>query len=359
MFIRNQTLEPVNRDHLAAELQRLSVVRLDAADVDRVYRAVIVHRAELYGAERLDANETAVLTQQLEYLRGRTADIKRPDFKARRLVPVTSEVDPGAESWAYFQWDRAGMAKIIANYADDIPTAQVSAKKFTASIETLALAYDWSWLDMQRTARAGIPLRARKAQSVRDGFEQRIEEIAAIGITDTGATGLLNNANVPQINAAAAAAGANAPAWDGADKTAQEILDDLHAAEDAILTATKGVHAPDTLILPLSHLRILQKRPLSTAGGADPKDTILKVFLEKSENVRNVEWWHYADTVDAGAQRACMYKRDPTIVHLEIPLEQQEQPPQVKNLTMEVISVGRIGGVVFEYPLAAVYIDAI
>lgn len=354
-----QTLTPYNRDHIAAELNRLSGTRLDAAEVDRIYRAMIVHRAELYGAERLDANETSILAAQLEFMRARTSDIKRPEFKARRLVPITSEVDPGAESWAYATWDHSGMAKIIANYADDIPTVAVLAKKYTANIETLALAYDWSWLDMQRTARAGVPLRARKAQAVRNGFEARIEEIAAIGIVDTGAKGLLNNDNVPQINAQAAAAGANSPAWDGADKTPLEILEDLQAAEDAIITTTKGVHAPDTLVLPLTHLRKLQMTPLYSGAGSNPRETILSVFLETSNNIRNVEWWRYCDTADGGAERAIMYKRDPEVVHLEIPLEQQEQPPQTKNLTFEVISVGRIGGVAFEYPLAAVYIDAI
>lgn len=354
-----QTLQPYNREQIALELNRLSGNRLDAADVDKIYRAMVVHRAELYGVERLDANETAILTSQLEVMRARVQEIKRPEYKARRLVPITSEVDPGAESWAYMQWDHAGMAKVISNYADDIPTVATFAKKFTASLETLALAYDWSWLDMQRAARAGVPLRARKATAVRDGFEKRIEEIAAIGIVDTGATGLLNNPNVPQINAAAAAAGGNAPAWDGADKTALEILEDLQAAEDAIISTTKGIHAPDTLVLPLSHLRILQKTPLYTGAGSNPRETILSVFLETSQNIRNIEWWHYCDTADGGAQRAVMYKRDPSVVHLEIPLEQQEQPPQTKNLTFEVISVGRIGGVAWEYPLAAVYIDAI
>jgi hypothetical protein len=292
-------------------------------------------------------------------MRARTADIKRPTFKARQLVPVTSEIDPGADSWAYQQWDRAGMAKIVANYADDIPKVAVLAKKYTHAIETLALGYDWSWLDMQRTAKAGIPLKTRKATAVRDGFEQRIEEIAAIGITDTGVTGLLNNANVPQINAAPAVGGSNAPAWDGADKTPEEILADLEAMEDAIITTTNGVHTPDTLVLPLSHLRILQKRRISTTGGDKATDTILNVFLAKSQYIRNVEWWTYCDDVDAGAQRAVMYKRSPEIVHLEVPLEQQEMPPQAKNLAMEINSVGRIGGVAFEYPLAAVYMDSI
>ncbi len=358
MLFRTQLLTPYNREQIAAELARLTGARLDAAELDNIHRALIVHRAELYGADRLDANETMILTNQLEQMRARTVDIQRPEFKARRLVPVTSEMDPGAESWAYAQWDRAGMAKIVANYADDIPKVATFAKKFTYGIETIALGYEWSWLDLLRTARAGVPLRSRKAAAVTAGFEQKIEEIAAIGIKETEAKGLLNNANVPQINAAAPGTG-SATAWNGGDKTAVEVLDDLLAMEDAIVTTTKGVLRPDTLVLPLSRFRYLGKTPLYTAAGADPKDTILKVFLEKSEGVRNIDWWHWCDTADGGNPRAVMYRRDPTVVHMEIPLEQQELPPQAKNLSFEINSVGRIGGVAFEYPLGAVYMDAI
>jgi hypothetical protein len=358
MFHPTQPLSPFDRTQLATELMRLGTERLDAAQIDRVHRALIVHRAELYGADRLDANETSMLPLALEQMRLRVSEILRPPFKARTLVPVTNEVDPGAESWSYMQWDRAGMAKIIANYADDIPKVATFAKKFVHGTETLALGYDWSWLDLLRAAKAALPLKSRKADAVRIGFEQRIEEIAAIGIKDTNTPGLLNHPNVPQISVSAPATGSNAT-WGGADKTPNEILNDLHAAEDAIFAATKGTQPPDTLVLPLARYRYIDRAALSISAGADPKDTVLKVFLDKSKYIKNVDWWAYCDTANAGLPRAIMYQRNPTVVHLEIPMEQQELPPQAKNLTMEINSVGRIGGVAWEYPLAAVYINGL
>jgi len=358
MLVQLQTLAPYSRDQISGELSRLSSERLDAAEVDRIYNAMIVHRAELYGADRLDANETMILEHQLEQMRARSVDVQRPEFKARRLVPVTSEIDPGAESWAYSVWDRAGMAKVVANYADDIPKVATFAAKYTHTIESIALGYEWSWLDLLRTARAGVPLRARKADAVRTGFEQKIEEIAAIGIKETGLTGLLNNANVPQINAAPPATGLSS-AWGGADKKPTEVLADLIAMEDAIISTTKGVLNPDTLVLPLAQYRYITRTPLYTVAPANPTDTILKVFLEQSQTVRDVDWWHFAAVADGGNPRAIMYPRNPSVVHLEIPQEQQELPPQSKNLSFEVNSVGRIGGVAFEYPLGAVYMDGI
>jgi hypothetical protein len=353
-------MAPYSRDQIAGELAKLTTAgRFDAAEVNRLFAALIVHRADVYGEARLDANETAVLLQQLEFMRARTTDIERPEFKARMLVPVTSEVDPGAETWAYSQWDRVGMAKIVANYADDIPKVATFAKKFVQTVETIALGYGWSWLDLQRTARAGVPLRTRLAQAVRDGFEQKIEVIGAIGIAETGATGLLNSANVPAIAAAAPASGTSA-VWGGADKTPLEVVDDLLAMENAVINNTKGVRSADTLILPLAKLNYIAQKSIYNTAPSNPLDTILSVFLAKSRSITNVEFWHFADTVNTGnTPRATMYKRDPTVVHMEIPQEQQEMPPQAKNLSLEINSVGRIGGVAWEYPLAAVYMNGI
>jgi hypothetical protein len=351
------TMEPYQRAQLAGEIAKLG--RFDAAELARLHGALVMHRADVFGEHRLDANETMVLVNQLEYFRARTADIQRPAFKARMLVPVTSEVDPGAETWAYAQWDRAGMAKVVANYADDIPKVAAFAKRFVQAVETIALGYGWSWLDMQRTARAGVPLRTRLATAVRDGFEARIETIAAIGIPETGATGLLNNANVPVIAASAPATGSS-PVWGGPDKTPLEIVGDMLAMENAIISNTKGVLEPDTLILPLAKLSYISQKSIYSAAPSDPMVTILSTFLGKSRSITNIEFWWFADTAGAGGTaRACMYKRDPSVVHIEIPQEQSELPPQAKNLSLEINSVGRIGGVAWEYPLGGVYMSGI
>jgi hypothetical protein len=350
-------MPPYLREQIASEVAKLG--RFDAADLTRLLAALVVHRADVYGEHRLDANETMVLERQLEFMRARTTDIERPEYKARKLVPITSEVDPGAETWAYAQWDRVGMAKIVANYADDIPKVATFAKRFVQAVETIALGYGWSWLDLLRTARAGVPLRTRLAAAVRDGFESRIETIAAIGIPETGAKGLLNNANVPAIAAAAPATGANTT-WGGPDKTPLEIVGDLLAMENAIINNTKGTRSGDTLILPLSKLSYISQKSIYAAAPGNPMDTVLSVFLQKSRSVTNVEFWHFADTASpAGGPIALLYKRDPNVVHMELPLEQQELPPQAKNLSLEINSVGRIGGVAWEYPLAGVYMTGI
>jgi len=268
-------------------------------------------------------------------------------------------VPAGATSWSYTQYDRVGMAKVITSKTTDLPSVTAFGKEFVAKIYSLGLKYTYTRQDLRAAALAGLPLPTKLQQLLREGFEQKVEEVAAIGIAETGETGLLNNASVPAYTAAAAAAGANAPAWDGADKTALEILADLQAAYDAVITTTLGIHRPDTCILPLTHLRIIQTRPLSTAAGSDPKDTILKVFQDRNPGV-SFDYWIPCDTAGASStQRGIMYQRNPLFVHLEIPQEVQEEPVQPRGLAFEVPAEQRIGGVVFEYPLSAIYLNSI
>jgi hypothetical protein len=353
-----QLVQPLVRSELAASLAAIGV-RLDSDDqLERVMQAMANTRAILYGVERLDANETALFGTQLEYISQRAREVRRPELKWRQFVPVTSEAPPGAETWAYYMWDALGMAEIVANYADDIRRVAVTAQKVSFDIETYALGYDYSVLDIERAAMSGVNYRNRKSDQVRRGFELRFERIAATGQPGTSIKGLLNNANVPLLTAANVG---GTTAWGSGTKTANDVLNDLLAMENAIITTTKGVESPDALLLPLTQFRYIQNTPLFTGAGSDPEDTILKVFLERSASVTDIDWWLPLATANAAGTgpRALMYRRDAEHVHFEMPLAPTELPPQAHNLALDVNSWARSGGVAYEYPLSAVYMDGI
>jgi hypothetical protein len=353
-----QTLDPVSRRQVERNLADLGLSRFDSAEVDNILRAMAGTRAELFGMDRLDANETALFGRQLEYISTRLRETKRPELRWRSFVPVSSEAPAGAESWSYYMWDAAGMAEIVTNYADDVRKVGVTAKKFDFSIESFALGYDWSVIDLERAAFAGVNYRNRKSDHVRRGFELRFEKIAAAGYPGVNLKGLLNNANVPVINATSVGGSA---VWGSGGKDANDVLADLQAMEDSILDTTKGVETPDTLLLPLDKFRYIQNTPVFIGAGSRPEETILKVFLQRSSYVRDVDWWHQLASANAGGSgpRAIMYKRDEEHVHFEMPLLPRELPAQVQGLALTINSWCRAGGVVYEYPLSAVYMDGI
>lgn len=350
-----QPLEPVDQRQLFAALAAIGK-RLDGKGRENFLKSYARTRGELHGFNRLDANEAGLFGVQLEYLVSRQRDIKRAEFKWRLLVPVGSDAPAGALSWTAQFWDAAGMAEIVANYGDDIRKVGVFAKKYTYPIETFALGYDWSVIDIDRAALGGVNYRNRKADAVRTGFEARWEQVASTGLKAVNMFGLLNNPNVPVISATSVGGSA---VWGSAGKSANDVLNDLLAAEDSISTATQDVERPDTALFSLAKFRYLQKTPLFTGAGSNPRDTILKVYLDRSQSITAVDYWLPLATADAAGTgpRALFYRRDPNKVHLEMPKAPTELPPQVKNLVVDVNSYAYIGGVVFEYPLSAVYMD--
>lgn len=354
-----QPLEPLDQPLLQNAMAEIGLRdRFDAAEFANVLLAMAHTRADLYGVERLDANETALFGRQLEYISSRLRDVKRPELKWREFVPVTSEAPPGAETWTYYMWDALGMAEIVANYANDIRRVATTSVKASFDIETYALGYDWSVLDIERAAMAGVNYRNRKADAVRRGFELRFEKLAATGQPGTSIKGLLNNANVPIFPASTVGGGT---VWGAGTKAAEDALADLLNLEDAIILTTQGVETPDTLLLPLNKFRYIQKTAIYTGAASDPSRTILSVFLDRTQNVRNVDWWLPMATADAAGTgpRGLMYRRDPEHVHFEMPMAPRELPPQAKDLALMVNSWARAGGVAFEYPLSASYIDGI
>ena len=296
---------------------------------------------------RLDAGETAALARQLEHVAARTYDIKYAELKARRFLPIDTSVDAGAEFYTYRQWDQFGMAKIITNYADDLPRVDVLAKEYPAPIKSLGASYGFSIQDMRRSAMSGSQLDVKRAAATRRANEQAVDEIAAFGNADAGLGGFSNNANVPIV------APANAP-WSTA--TPLEIVADVNTLVNSIVTATLETFTPETLLLDTASFGIINTRPMSATGDSDK--TVLRFILDNNPYITNIDQW--GKLTDAGAAtvtRLICYKRDSEVLELVIPQEFEQFPPQPRNLEFVIPTHSRIGGVSIRYPLAVAYMD--
>ena len=95
----------------------------------------------------LDAGETVFFARELESKKSQTYDVVKAPLKAFELIPVSMDAGAGAETISYQQFDETGISKIIANYADDLPRADVKGKEFFAcrrSAQRSLLAGLWS-----------------------------------------------------------------------------------------------------------------------------------------------------------------------------------------------------------------------
>lgn len=295
---------------------------------------------------RLDAKYTGILARELEYVRARTFDIVYPEKKARMLIPVDNEVDPGAETVSYDQWDMFGAAVVVSNYADDLPLVDTMKERFSNPVHTIGDAYQYSIQDLNRVAMVpGARLPQRRAGAARLVIENKIEDIAAFGHPVGGLKGLLNHPNVSLV----------APitgTWSGA--TAEQMVDDAGKLVQAVVDQTEEAFLPNTLVMDS-----VSKGRMATKKFVNTDVTALKWFLENNEYIDRIDTWFKCKTADAagtGPRFAC-YKKDPVVLLLVIPQEFQQQPPQAKNLAFVIPCHSRVGGVTFHYPLAAAYMD--
>ncbi len=298
-----------------------------------------------------DAKFTAILERQLEFVKTRTYDIRYPEMKARQFIPVNNDVDTGAETITYRQWDMIGMAQIIANYGDDLPLIDALVEEFEQKVQGLGAAYEWSIQDLRRSAMAGASLDQRRARAARRSIEQQIENIAALGNTKAGLVGMAKNANVPLVTP-------DTGTWTSATAGSLMIAD-LMKLSSSIVTTNKETFMPDTLILDIGRYNLLATTRVSTTG--DTNTTALEGFLRSNPWVTTVATWNKlanANATDNGPRAVC-YKRDAEVLTLEIPQEFEQFPPQAKNLSFLVAVHARTGGVIVYYPIAMAYMDGL
>lgn len=301
----------------------------------------------------LDANESAFFQRELEFVKANTYDVKYAELKARRLFPLNPEADPGATKITYQQYDQTGIAKIIANYADDLPRADVKGKEFSSPVKELGAAYGYTIKEIRSSTMVGKKLDQRRSNAARRAIAQAENKFAFIGDSATGLPGFLSNVNVPTVTLPADGTGAS-KLW--TTKTPAQILRDLNLLANAPAVNTKGVEVADTLLLPLQQFTLIASTPRS-----DNSDTtILKYFLANNPFIKQVEWVNeLAGAGVTATDRAVAYRRDPMALTLEVPSDFEQLEPEKRNLEYIIDCIESFGGVIIYYPLSIAFGDGL
>lgn len=301
----------------------------------------------------IDAEESIFFLRELEQIKARSYDVKYAALKARTLIPVSREAGAGAESITYEQYDQVGMFQIVANYADDLPTSDIKGKEFTVKVKSLGGSYRYSLQEVRASIMAGKPLQQRKADATRRAHLQKENRLAFFGDAACGFNGFLNHPSVPIVTNPADGAGASTTF---ASKSADFIIRDLNSLTHSIVSLTKDVEQPDTLLLPVTIGNFLKATPRSSTSDT----SILAYFLGNNGYVSGVEVLNELETAGVGGlKRGMAYRRSPDAVTMEVPQDFEQLPPQEKGLAFMVPCHARYGGVIFYYPLSAAYMDGL
>lgn len=315
--------------------------------------------AVINASGRMDAAEGMFFARELEKVKSQSYDVRYPELTATRIIPVSTDAGPGAETITYHQYDQVGFAKIISNYSTDLPRVDLVGKEFSSKVKSIGTSYGYSVQDIRAARMAGKPLEQRKANAARRANDQEANRIAYFGDTKHNMKGLFTHPNIttyvlPTDGTLNGVTAGTAAAAKFINKTPDQILRDLNGMANKPVELTGGVEQVNTLLLSQNIHSDISTR--SRSSNSDT--TILEFFLKNSPYIKNVEIIPECAKAGTGdTELIMMYNKNSDKLTLELPQMFEQFPPEAKGLEFTIACHSRIGGVIIYYPLSLIKVE--
>lgn len=289
---------------------------------------------------RLDAQENLFFQRELEHIIPELFEFMHARITARQFFPIDTSAGPGAETITYRQITKTGVAKIISDYANDIPTANAFAEEKTGRIRSSAIAAKWTIQEIRAAKMTSRPLDRLQAEAAREALMRLENSIAFLGDASHGLVGLFTDANVPIGDV-------GGDVWSAA--TPAKILADMNAFTNAIPETTGDIEAPDTMALPIAQFDLIH----SVNAGLGTDTTIAKYFLANNPYIKQLTRHRELKGAGPGStDTMVVYEKNPSKLRLNVPLDLEQLAPQARGLCIWVPYHMRMGGVTITKPLS-------
>lgn len=292
------------------------------------------------GIHRFNQDDSVILARQLDYVKAQTYDRKLPPLRGFELFPVSRDTPAWAETITYRSFDIVGIAKIIANYADDLPRADVKGTEVIVPVRTIGDSYGYNVAELTASAALGVNLPGRKALAARTAIEVKMNQIAMVG---DPLYGLFGGATHPNIGTTTGITGD----WNGT-ATAEQIVADVDILYQAVRLQSKGVHTPNRFALPMTALAAAQRKLLADSGGK----SAFTAIREKYPNLQLMDMIELEAGGVTTDSLAIMGEFNETNASTELVMDFTQLAAQARNLELLVPCYARMGGVSVHYPLA-------
>lgn len=310
----------------------------DAADIPALTQVALA-AGSTGRAMREDA--PIFFAQQLNFVRTRLYERRTPAMRWMDVIPVSTDVPEWAETVTQRSFDAVGMAKIISNYADDLPRADVLASETLVKVKDIGDSYGYNVAEMRASEATGAQLDVRKAAAARKAIDVKIAQLAMIGEPVYGLFGLLNHPNIGTTT------GLNGD-WDNPATTGDEILSDLEVIAAAVPGQSKGIHRTTMMAMADTDHNQLSQKFVADSGGR----TVLAVFRANHPEITLVPVVEYRGAGAGGTNVVIAAERDQENYTFEMVMPFNQLPAQARNLEFVVPCLARAGGVTVTYPLA-------
>lgn len=290
---------------------------------------------------------SAFAENELKAQIAQTYDRLYKELDAKTHIPIRSDIPAGLPAWSYDSWDSVGRADFLAAGGKNLSRADVSKKRFTFPVHTIASAYGWDLEEMEAARAVGVGLDSRRADAARRAIAEKEQSILLNGDVNYGLPGFLTNAAIPLISAPNGA-------WKTAD--GDDMVQDLQTMVDSVRTNSRNKHVANTVLLPLAQMRYMATKRLT-----DTNMSALEYFKAQNPEIREVLVLQELSTAGTSSvPRAMAYVKDPMVLGGVVPLAFQQMPPHQESAFEVLIACrSRQGGAVWTYPMAACFMDGI
>ena len=302
-----------------------------------------------------NAKQNALILALFGVIANETYGLEREALHATELVPMQTGIDEWIGSWGYKTVSEVGMAKFIADYADDLPPVGRFLTVKSVGIKTLAISYAYSEVELMQYLTAGINVSRDDANTARRFIDKKVDEVILVGDEEQGVTGFFNNENVTVVESAANAAGTSTKIK---DKSVAEITKTVQAMVDAAYNLNNGSIVLDSIVFDHEAFAHMATTRVSDNDGTTILEYLKKVFRE--EGIVNWSESRKLDSLGSNSTgRAVLYKKDASVVSYVLPIPFKQNEPQAHALHYKVPCFARVGGTVIKNLKGIVYCDGI
>lgn len=291
------------------------------------------------GVRQDSVTGSVFLERQLNHLIPQVLNEKQPRLNAFLYLPTRTDVPAWAKTYSQQMMTSHGVAKLISNYADDLPNVGVSSVEESFNIRSVGDAIVYSIDDIAAAMGAGVPLSGALFMAARRAAEEKQNAIAWYGDAANGLYGALNHPNIPRVALSSAIASGT---------SADTILAMLHGLVHGVRERTKQTGFPDRMLLPTTAFDYIA----STYRSSTSDTTILQAFLTQQQYVREVFPCGELDGAgDNGEDVILVFPANENSLGHVVPQMFSPQPAQMRNLAFVINCIAKTGGVASAYPL--------
>jgi hypothetical protein len=290
---------------------------------------------------------------QLYRTHAATLLVKYPSFDYAGFVPVNTEGDMWDIGTLVYSGDIAGAASYLSGKGYDVPNASVNFGLGTSQFYLAGAGYELSLQEVNRASRMNLTLADKKAAAARLIAEKFVYDRVIRGSTEKNTTGLINNASVPA---------ANAPTGGWGTATPAQMLADVNAVLNDVITNSGETAIPDTLILPTTAFLTVNSTQLTNAG-----ESVLSFLQENNSYTAmtgqrlTIKASRELQTAGSGSTRRMVaFQKDPQNMEFFLPGMFEFLPPfAMSSMSWRVDGIMNVGQLEIYRPKAVSYRDNI